>query len=120
MKIRNLVHRRSHTGLIVLVLCITVILTGCGSGTSDMSKITDAYIDGFTKLYEQGNEYTDLGLQHQADYAYGWAAASVSAMRCCTDNLISQKSEGRSLEEVSDGRTTDWNEIASMSYQTIL
>ncbi|HBR03135.1 MAG TPA: hypothetical protein DD738_11020 [Ruminiclostridium sp.] len=116
MKIRNWGHRRFHTGLIVLTLCITAILTGCGGGTSDTAKITDAYIDGFSKFYEQGNEYTDLGLQLQADYAYGWAAASVSAMRCCADNLISQKSEGRSLEEISDGRMTDWNEIASMSY----
>ena len=115
MNIRNWTQRPFHSGLIAWALCVAVFLTGCGKAT-DTAKITDAYISGFSKFYEQGNDYTEQGLQLQADYAYGWAAASVSAMRCCTDNLISQKSDGRSLEEVSDGRTTDWNEIAAMSY----
>lgn len=115
MKIPHSTYWRLLTGLIVFTICAAA-LTGCGSKASDTSKITDAYIDGFSKFYEQGNDYTEQGLQLQADYAYGWAAASVSAMRCCADNLISQKSEGRSLEEVSDGRRTGWNEIASMNY----
>lgn len=116
MNKRYLVPQRFYAGLMALALCAAALLSGCGGGAVGTTQITDAYIGGFTKLYEQGNKYTEQGLQIQADYAYGWAAASVSAMRCCAENLISQKSEGRSLEEVSDGRTTDWNEIASMSY----
>ena len=115
MNNQRFVSQRFYAGLTMLALCAVVMLAGCGE-TSDAAKITDAYIDGISKFYEQGNDYTEQGLSLQADYAYGWAAASVSAMRCCADNLISQKSAGASLEEVSDGRATDWNKIASMSY----
>ncbi|MPM03974.1 hypothetical protein SDC9_50241 [bioreactor metagenome] len=57
-----------------------------------------------------------MGLQLQADYAYGWAAASVSSMRYCVDCLLYLKGEGKSLDEVVDGRMGDWDEIASMNY----
>lgn len=112
---KNLIYRYCCAGLITLVLC-TAVLTGCSNKTSGTVKIADAYIDGFTKLYEKGNEYTDLGLQLQANYSYSWAAASVSAMRCCVDNLISLKSENQPLEKISDGHMTDWNKIAAMNY----
>lgn len=92
MKIRRFPYRRWLAGLLALAAC-AVMLTGCGKKASDEVKIIDAYIDGFTKFYVQGNEYTDLGLQLQADYAYGWAAASVSAMRCCVDHLIDKKGQ---------------------------
>lgn len=114
MKIPHFAYRRVCAGLIAFSLCAAG-LTGCGGG-SDTAQITDAYIDGFSRFYEQGNEYTDLGIQLQADYAYGWSAASVSAMRFCVDNLISLKDKGRTLEEISDGRPDDWDEIASMNY----
>ncbi len=115
MKMLYLIYRRFCAGLITLALCAAV-LTGCGGRALDMVKIADAYIDGFTMLYEQGNEYTEQGLQIQANYTYGWAAASVSAMRCCVDNLISLKSEDQPLEKISEGRMTDWDKIAAMSY----
>lgn len=70
LKIPHFAYRRFCAGLIALTLCVAV-LTGCGSDAPETVKIADAYIAGFTKLYEQGNEYTDLGLQLQADYAYG-------------------------------------------------
>lgn len=100
----------------VLCLALAVSLCGCGGKTSDTVKIAEAYIDGFSKLYEKGDEYTDSGLQLQADYSYGWAAASVSSMRYCVDCLLYLKGEGKSLEEVVGGRMGDWDEIASLNY----
>lgn len=115
MKIPHFAHRSFCVGLIAFTLCVAV-LTGCSGRASDTAKITDAYIDGFAKFYEQGNEYTELGLQLQADYAYGWAAASVSAMRYCADCLISLKSKSQTPNEPSDGRLGDWGKIASLNY----
>lgn len=115
MIIRNWAQRPFRSGLIAWALCVAVFLTGCGKAT-DTAKITDAYISGFSKFYEQGNDYTEQGLQLQADYAYGWAAASVSAMRYCIDCLLSMKSEGQTPNEPLDGRISDWDKIASLNY----
>jgi hypothetical protein len=76
-------------------------LAGCGSGASDITKIPDAYIEGFSKFCERGDEYNEQGLSLQADYAYGWAAASVSSMRYCVDCLLYLKGEGGSLKDVT-------------------
>lgn len=113
MKKRN-VTCRSSTWLLALALC-AAMLTGCESA-SDTATIPNAYINGFAKLYEQGNDYTEQGLQLQAAYAYGWAGASVSAMRCCVDCLLLQKGEAVSLEEAADGIRYDWDEIAALNY----
>lgn len=115
MKRLHFVYRCCRARALILVLC-ALALTGCAGGVSDTAKIADAYINGFTKLYEQGDDYTEMGLQIQADYAYGWAAASVSAMRYCVDCLLYLKGEGQSLEEVVGGRMGDWDKIASMNY----
>ncbi|MGE4277188.1 MAG: hypothetical protein AB7E30_08425 [Lawsonibacter sp.] len=112
----TVVHRQKCIAAALLCLALAVSLCGCGSGTSDNVKIAEAYIDGFSKFYDKGSEYTDLGLQLQADYAYGWAAASVSSMRYCVDCLLYLKGEGKSLEEVVDGRRNDWDRIASLNY----
>ena len=100
--------------MVCLVLAIS--LCGCGGRTPDTVKIAEAYIDGFSKLYERGNEYTDSGLQLQAEYSYGWAAASVSSMRYCVDCLLYLKGEGKSLDEVVGERMGDWDRIASLNY----
>lgn len=115
MKILYVAYRRYCAGLIALTLYAAVLM-GCGGGTSDTTKIADAYINGFTKFYEQGQDYTELGLQIQAEYTYGWAAASVCAMRYCVDYLLYIKGEGPSLEDVVDGRICDWDEIAALNY----
>ena len=106
---------RCCAALITLTVC-SALFAGCGAEEPGTTKIADAYIDGFTKFYEQGNEYEELGLKIQADYAYGWAAASVSSMRYCVDSLLYLKGEGKSLEETVEGRFGDWEEIASMNY----
>jgi len=109
-------HRLKRFAAAVLCLALVVSLCGCGGKTSDTVKIVEAYIDGFSKLYEKGCEYTDSGLQLQADYAYSWAAASVSSMRYCVDCLLYLKGEGKSLEDVVGDRMGDWDEIASLNY----
>lgn len=101
-----------------ILICFIAItaFSGCAGKQSEAIKIADAYIDGFSKLYEQGNEYTELGLQLQADYAYGWAAASVSSMRYCIDCLLYLQGEGDTLEDVVGDRPGNWDEIAAMNY----
>lgn len=101
---------------IALCITLTVSLAGCVARVSGSTKIADAYIDGFAKFYEQGGEYTGLGLQLQAQYAYGWAGASVSAMRYCVDCLLYMKGEGKTLEEVVGGRVGSWDDIAAVNY----
>ncbi len=101
---------------VMVCLVLAVSLCGCGDKAPDTVKIADAYIEGFSELYERGNEYTDSGLQLQADYAYSWAAASVSSMRYCVDCLLYLKGEGKSLEDVVGERMGDWDKIASLNY----
>jgi tetratricopeptide (TPR) repeat protein len=113
---RAAAHGWKRCGAALLCLALAVFLGGCDGRTADTVKIADAYIDGYVKLYEQGNDYTKQGLQIQADYAYGWTAASVSAMRYCVDCLLYLKGEGQSLEDVVDGRMGNWDEIAALNY----
>jgi tetratricopeptide (TPR) repeat protein len=100
------------------VLCLTLAfsLAGCGNGASDTTKIPDAYINGFSKFCERGSEYNEQGLSLQADYAFSWAAASVSSMRYCVDCLLYLKGEGSSLDDVTGGRISDWDDIAEFNY----
>ncbi len=101
---------------VILICFIVAAFSGCVGKQNDYIKIIDAFIDGFSKLYDQGNEYTELGLQLQADYAYGWAAASVSSMRYCIDCLLYLKGEGDTLEDVVGERPGNWDEIAEMNF----
>jgi len=98
------------------------ILTGCTKKESPPSaeamEIADAFIDGFSEFITLGDEYTGLGLQLQADYAYGWAAASISSMRYCVDCLLYLGGEGKKLEDVTNGRFADWDKIAGFNYAT--
>jgi tetratricopeptide (TPR) repeat protein len=104
----------------LLILALAIPLAACGGGGNepDAMKAADAYIDGFMKFYKTGSEYTEQGLQIQAGYAYGYAAASISSMRCCVDNLLYIKGGAGSLEEALGDRSGDWDEIASMNYAT--
>lgn len=107
---------RHGCALLAAVLLSSAALSGCAGDGSDAMKIALAYRDGFESLYTQGQEYAGQGLQIQADYAYGWAAASVSAMRYCVDCLLYLKGEGDDLEGVVGGRRGDWDEIAALGY----
>ena len=107
---------RRLIGAVLICLIIVTVFSGCGAKENDYIKIIDAYIDGFSSMYDQGNEYTDLGLQLQADYAYGWAAASVSSMRYCVDCLLYLEGEGDSLEDLVGERLGNWDEIAAQNY----
>lgn len=102
----------------VILVCFIIfaVFSGCAGKQSEAVKITDVYIDGFSTLCDQGNEYMELGLQLQADYAYGWAAASISSMRYCIDCLLYLEGEGDTLEDVVGERLGSWDEIAAMNY----
>lgn len=118
MKLDPLVKKPFIRRVVSVILCILLVFTlsSCSSKQSDAVKIAEAYISGFEKLYEQGNEYTELGLQLQAEYAYGWSAASISSMRYCIDCMLYLKGEGDSLDDVVGERLGNWDEIAAMNY----
>lgn len=101
---------------------LTSVLTGCfkkeSPPSSEAMQIADAFTDGFSEFITLGGEYTDLGLQLQAAYAYGWALASISSMRYCADCLLYLSGEGATLEDVTDGRVSGWDEIAGFNYAT--
>lgn len=101
---------------VVLSLVLAASLTGCALRPSGATKIATTFIDGFEDFYELGKEYEGLGLTLQADYAYGWAGASVSAMRYCVDSLLYMKGEGKTLEDIVNGRLGNWDEIAALNF----
>ncbi|NLT58150.1 MAG: hypothetical protein GXX99_04225 [Clostridiales bacterium] len=105
---------RFCAALLLSAFC-TAALAGCGGRAREVTKIADAYVGGFTALYEQGNRYAEQGLQLQADYAYGWAAASACAMRCAVDQLLRLKGEPPAADG-ADGRPGEWDAIAAMNY----
>jgi len=106
-----------------LIFTLLIILpTGClkkeNPSSAEAMQIVDAFVGGFSEFITLGDEYTGLGLQLQADYAYGWAAASISSMRYCTDCLLYLSGEGKTLGDVTDGRMADWDRIAGFNYAT--
>lgn len=114
----DMVKKRSITRLGALLLCVLLILqmAGCATESAGTEKIAEAYIAGFEKFADQGDEYAGLGLDLQAAYAYSWGAASVSAMRYGVDCLLYMKGEGETLGELTGGRPSDWEAIAEMNY----
>jgi hypothetical protein len=57
--------RLKRIGAAALGLALAFSLAGCGNGASDITKIPNAYIDGFSTLYERGDEYNEQGLSLQ-------------------------------------------------------
>lgn len=107
---------RKLIAAIFIALVMVTAFSGCKGKQADYIKIIDAYINGFSSMYEQGNEYKELGLQLQADYSYRWAAASTSSMRYCIDCLLYLEGEGDTLEDVVGDRPGNWDEIAAMNF----
>ena len=119
--------------LFVMCLMLASILISCSSnnsvdmqtsnGQTDVSgntrskamEIADAFIGGFRNFYVLGNRYKEEGMQLQAEYAYSWAAASVTSMRILSDYLLSAENANEETNKTEEN-TTDWDEIASMNY----
>ena len=106
----------------LLFTLLISVLTGCSKeetpSSAEAMQIADAFIGGFSEFITLGDEYTELGLQLQAAYAYGWAAASISSMRYCADCLLYLSGEGKTLEDVTDGRFSEWDKIAGFNHAT--
>lgn len=102
---------------LLLAMVFTLCFSSCSASTgSDALQVTDEYIEAISKFYDLGTDYTELGMQIQAGYAYGYAAASISSMRLCVDTLLHMAGEGANLEEVLGDRTGDWDALASFNY----
>jgi len=78
---------------------------------SDEEIIAYAFIDGIVSVFEMGHPYAEAGLAAAAEYPYGTAAASISAMRCAVDCLLEMKGAAP-----TPGRLSDWDEIAALGW----
>ena len=59
-----------------------------------------------------GHPYTRAGLATAAEFPYGTAAASISAMRCAVDCLLEMKGTA----PMPDERLRSWDEIAALGW----
>ena len=77
-------------------------------GASADEKAAYEYLQGVLKAFENGMEYDEMGLIRPAESLYGTAASTLCSLRYAADCLLG--------EENDDGRTDDWDTIASMGW----
>ena len=67
----------ARLGGLILCVLLTLPVSGCTSESAGAEKIAEAYIAGFEKFADQGDEYAGLGLNLQAAYAYSLIESEV-------------------------------------------
>lgn len=68
------------------------------------------------EVKEMGDDYAENGMELQANYYYGIAGSSISAMRLAVDHILYLKGEEEYLENAEDNNSyQDWESIASIS-----
>ncbi len=102
---------------IATVLGLLLSASGCTAfhalkKISKEENIAYSYIDSMIAIFEKGHEFAEAGLMIAADYPYGTAAASISAMRYGVDCLLEAK--GEALPQ--DDRLSNWDEIAALGW----
>ncbi|MDD4457568.1 MAG: hypothetical protein PHC98_08305 [Syntrophotalea acetylenica] len=100
---------------LAVVLALLMGTAGCTvfpalKKTTQQEDIAYSYIDSMVAIFEKGHEFADAGLTTAADYPYGTAAASISAMRYGVDCLLEAKGEA----PTPDDRLRNWDEIAAL------
>ncbi len=106
---------------IIIVLGVSIILGTIiffivSQSSSEPESLYSQYIRTMLELKEQGNTYWENHMPLQADYCYGIAGSSISAMRFAIDNILHLKGEGESLAELVGDAYRDWDTIAAISY----
>ena len=108
------------------VLCsLCLIFAGCLPGAAqkkEASPAADALTEQeFFKIIdssiEYGKKFEALIMDETAAYFYGFAGASVSAMRLAVEKILWLKGEGDDFDSLAAGsRYTDWDVIAEICY----
>ena len=80
------------------------------------SSIYEQYVSTMEQLKKKGDGYVSNGMKLQAQYCYGVAGSSISALRFAVDNILCLKGEGKTLSEVVGEAYGNWDTIASLSY----
>lgn len=106
---------------IIIVLGMSIILGTitffiANRSSSEPESLYSQYIRIMLELQEQGKTYGENDMSLQADYCYGIAGSSISAMRFAIDNMLHQKGEGKSLADLVEDAYGDWDTIAEISY----
>ncbi len=111
--------KRAVLGILAAVMVLSLGLSAFASSGVNAKKnasneeiIAYTYMDGIVSIFEMGHQYTQAGLAIAADYPYGTAAASISAMRHAVDCLLAMKGAA----PAPDGRLNHWDEIAALGW----
>lgn len=92
--------------------------SGSTTNKTASSSIYEQYVNTMEQLKEKGDGYVSNGMKLQAQYCYGIAGSSISALRFAVDNILCLKGEGKTLSEVVGEAYGNWDTIASISYSS--
>ena len=122
-------NNRIKEAVLVLLLAGLLILTGCeaipglpsGTPQSGSSVSAETAVEGLKAIVEvcleKGSFFSGLLMDETAAYFYGFAGASVSALRLAVERILWLKGEGDDFASLAaDSRYTDWDEIAEICY----
>jgi len=122
----------SVAGVVVIALVVAGIFTngfGLFGGKSPISdlpgikveipanatneeKLAYSYMENAVSIFNEGNTHAAKGIIPAAEYKYGIAASSISAMRYAAECLL----EAKGTAPAEDGRLRDWDAIAALSW----
>jgi tetratricopeptide (TPR) repeat protein len=106
--------------LIAAASAFIIYRSSIGGSASAYTEFKEAMLE----IKKMGDDYAENGMKLQAQYYYGMAGSSVSAMRLAVDHILDMKGKSKYLEDVSDEEDTnvvakpaymDWESIAAIS-----
>lgn len=100
--------------IITLAIVVAVIII-VPRINNDSSSPYPQFINTMIELKEMGDSYNDVGMTLQAQYLYGIAGSSISALRFAIDNIINMKGQ-EGLVDFQDNSYKDWESIAKISF----
>ncbi|MBQ1846634.1 MAG: hypothetical protein II135_01385 [Clostridia bacterium] len=75
------------------------------------------FLEIVSQCEKYGKKFDDLLMEETAAYFYGFAGASVSAMRLAVEKILWLRGEGDDFDSLTEGsRYKDWNTIAEICY----
>lgn len=114
--------RKTKHKMFVIVAALLVLVLIMGSvaifllNRTPVPSVYDQYVTTMGQLKEKGDYYIENGMTLQAQYSYGIAGASISALRFAIDNILYLKGESENLSDVVGDAYGDWETIAAISY----
>lgn len=109
--------------VILLIVSAFIIYRSSIGSASAYSQFKKAMVE----VKKMGDDYAENGMQLQADYYYGMAGSSISAMRLGVEHILDIKGESKYLQDEADATDVkdadvtmkpvykDWKSIAAIS-----